>query len=107
MVTLLMGLLGAMLAALGGWLLWQAMLPSSRDPVQRLYLRFCARLARRGLTRKASEGPLDFAARACARYPELAGQIDEIVRQYVELRYRAANRAALAGLAVAVSRFRP
>lgn len=58
------------------------------DPAQRLYLRFCHRLARQGLTRQLSEGPLTFAARIKQQYPELAEQIDEITQFYIAVRYR-------------------
>lgn len=105
LAALLSGLLVLLLAGLAGWVLWR--IPRHGDPAQRLYLRFCARLARRGLPRKASEGPLDFAARASARYPEWAGQIGEIARLYVELRYRAATPEGFAGLTAALRRFRP
>ncbi len=54
-------------------LLWRR---SSPDPVERLYRRFCQRLARRGLARGAHEGPRDFAARieASNNLPTLAQQ---------------------------------
>jgi transglutaminase-like putative cysteine protease len=57
------------------------------DPVVRVYLAFCARLARHGMTRGAGEGPLDFAQRAAAALPEYSGAILSISGQYIELRY--------------------
>ncbi len=107
MALLLMGLLALMLTVLGGWLLWHNIRPYSRDPVQRQYQRFCARLARHGLPRRPWEGPHGFGNRAAARFPELAGQIQEIIRLYVELRYHAGNRELIQPLTVAVRHFRP
>ncbi|MDS4041815.1 MAG: DUF3488 and transglutaminase-like domain-containing protein [Candidatus Competibacter sp.] len=57
------------------------------DPVARAWLRFCARLARRGLARGAREGPLAFAERVAASRPELAGPAREIGQLYAVLRY--------------------
>lgn len=58
-----------------------------RDPVGRLYARFCAKLARRGVGRKPSEGPVAFAARASAQLPGAAVAIHRITELYVQLRY--------------------
>jgi transglutaminase-like putative cysteine protease len=58
-----------------------------RDPVARAWLRFCARLARRGLPRGPHEGPLAFAERVAISRPELAGPAREIGRLYAVLRY--------------------
>jgi len=57
------------------------------DPVQRVYQRFCDRLARAGLSRGAWEGPLDFAQRTTAAFPALAPEIEAITQAYVRLRY--------------------
>jgi hypothetical protein len=57
------------------------------DPVQRLYLRFCARLARRGLPRAPSEGPRDYANRVLRQRPELEDQLVPITALYLKLRY--------------------
>jgi hypothetical protein len=105
LAALLAATLGLPLAALGAWLLRGGLGKAASDPAQRLYLRFCARLARRGLTRRPSEGPLCFAARASAHYPALAEQIEEIVRLYIEMRYHA--QPLEKRLSRAVRRFRP
>lgn len=60
---------------------------AAADPAVRLYERFCARLARRGLMRQAHEGPLDFTARAALRYPQWAAQLRRIGQLYASLRY--------------------
>ena len=57
------------------------------DPVKRAYLRFCAKLGRRGLGRDPAEGPLDYAARLARLRPDLAPGADAITRLYVTLRY--------------------
>ncbi|OGA03918.1 MAG: hypothetical protein A3H35_02470 [Betaproteobacteria bacterium RIFCSPLOWO2_02_FULL_62_17] len=57
------------------------------DPVQRAWRDFCRKLARAGLERAPSEGPVDFGARAGRELPKRAGIIGTIVALYVELRY--------------------
>ena len=58
-----------------------------RSKVERAYARFCRRLARIGIERALTEGPLDFAHRAQATRPDLAPRIEAITRLYVALRY--------------------
>jgi transglutaminase-like putative cysteine protease len=79
----------------------------ARDPVERLYQRFQARLAGVGLARGAAEGPSDFAARAARDRPDLADPVQAITGLYVGLRYGTGDRAALAALRRALWRFRP
>ena len=57
------------------------------DPLIAAYARFCAKLARRGLARHPSEGPLAFARRAVAARPDLRERIDSVSALYVRLRY--------------------
>jgi hypothetical protein len=59
----------------------------STDAPRALYDLFCARLARCGLARGPAEGPREFAARAAAARPDLAGAIHEITRAYEDVRY--------------------
>jgi protein-glutamine gamma-glutamyltransferase len=56
------------------------------DPVQRAWLKFCARLKRLGVLRAPHEGPLDFAARARTQLPN-APVINHIAEAYARLRY--------------------
>jgi len=78
------------------------------NKVARAYAVFCARLARIGIVRAASEGPLDFAARAEAMRPDLAPQIEAITRLYVALRYGAAAQAGWSEtMRQLVARFKP
>ncbi|MDP7218306.1 MAG: DUF3488 and transglutaminase-like domain-containing protein, partial [Arenicellales bacterium] len=60
---------------------------TTRDPVSSAYLRFLRRLARHGVSKVASEGPVDFAKRAVRQLPALTEPITEISRVYVAARY--------------------
>ncbi len=76
-----------------------------RDPVLRLYERYCHRLERLGLRRAPHEGPAAFARRAEGLRPDLAPAIREISALYIALRYGTADSAtALPRLRTAVSR---
>jgi len=59
-----------------------------RDPAQKIYLRFCRKLARQGLHRHSSEGPITFATRVSAARPDLAVAVQNIIELYVQTRYR-------------------
>jgi transglutaminase-like putative cysteine protease len=73
------------------------------DPVQRAYLTFCDAMAKRGATRKSSEGPRDFAARVSMQFPEIRETSQEICALYVSLRYgEGDNRGKLQALRDAV-----
>jgi len=76
-LTVLLGLLA----------LWLFARRVRRDPVRAAYATFCARLARRGLTRRPAEGPRDFAARVAAQRPDLRESVHQITRDYEALRY--------------------
>jgi hypothetical protein len=56
-------------------------------PWDRLYLRFCERLARMGVVRAPGEAPNDFARRASRHVPRLAEEIEEVTRLYTGLAY--------------------
>jgi transglutaminase-like putative cysteine protease len=60
---------------------------NNSDVVQALYLKFCAKLAKKGLTRSAHEGPQDFSARASRQFPQHAEIIAKTTQQYLALRY--------------------
>lgn len=105
MAMLLMIIIAGFLLIYAAWMLLR---PQSvmRDPVQKIYLRFCQKLARRGLARRPFEGPLTFAARASAARPDLAATLQKIVELYVQTRYR--NRLeTLPQLRTAVRNFHP
>ncbi|MEW6353460.1 MAG: DUF3488 and transglutaminase-like domain-containing protein [Pseudomonadota bacterium] len=61
----------------------------AHDAALKLYRRFCAKLARRGVVRAPHEGPMDFAARAAAALPQCEQEIIFISRLYCTLRYAA------------------
>lgn len=92
--------------ALMAWLAWAGGRARVRDPAARIYARFTARLARLGLERMASEGPLVFAERVTQTRPDLAPAVGEISALYERARY-AEDPAALHNLAQAVRRFHP
>jgi transglutaminase-like putative cysteine protease len=77
------------------------------DAVQQLYLKFCRRLAKRGIERNTFEGPQDFAARAALAMPEHAPAVMDITARYVALRYgQEENSDALSSLRRAVGAFK-
>jgi transglutaminase-like putative cysteine protease len=60
---------------------------SNPDAVQRIYLVFCAKLARIGLARKPEQGPRDYAEAIGASRPDLRKKVRCIVDLYIRLRY--------------------
>lgn len=65
------------------------------DPALALYLKFCRKLEKAGISRAAHEGPQDFATRAAQQKPELAAAIADITADYVALRYGKADRTTV------------
>jgi transglutaminase-like putative cysteine protease len=76
---------------------------------QQLYQKFCKKLSRLGITRRAFEGPLDFATRAARNRPDLAQQINAISQLYITLRYspKSDEKARQRSLARRIRQFRP
>ncbi|NJO15096.1 MAG: DUF3488 domain-containing transglutaminase family protein [Thioploca sp.] len=74
------------------------------DPAQQIYQRFCRKLARRGVHRLPSEGPLTFANRVSTMHPDLAQAINQIIALYLQTRYRSQSQT-LAQLRLAVRKF--
>jgi len=62
-----------------------------RDPVDRLYARFCRRLARIGLPRAPGEGPADYGRRVRAARPDLAQPVQSFLELYLPMRYGAGD----------------
>jgi transglutaminase-like putative cysteine protease len=103
-LALFWGVVG-LLALLTAWLLRRM---RTTDPVQRLWLRFCARLARNGIVRAAHEGPADFVARAALLHPHQARCIHSIGERYIDIRYgERSDPWRLAELRLLVREFRP
>jgi hypothetical protein len=81
--------LAVLLAGLTAWFAWQYR-PPRQEEARRLYDSFVRKLARKHIDRRLSEGPLDFARRAEAKYPALGPGIRGVTRSYVRLRYELA-----------------
>ena len=83
--NLLLGV--ALLVGLIALMLLRKLHRRQTDAALALYLKFCKKLARKGMQRAAHEGPQDFAARAAAEYPQSAAAIQRISARYLALRY--------------------
>jgi transglutaminase-like putative cysteine protease len=94
--------LSVVLTVLAAWLLRRR--APHGDAARRIYDRFCRALARRGLARDATEGPVAFARRAAGQLPGRGADIAEITRLYVAVRY-AQQPELLPELRGAVARF--
>ncbi len=84
-INLLIGV--ALIVALIALVLLRKLTMGQTDAVLGLYLRFCRKLARAGVSRAAHEGAQDFAKRAAARLPQHANAINGITAHYLALRY--------------------
>lgn len=104
LALVLAAMVGALMTALAVWLMRDH--APARDAARLLYDRFCRKLARIGMQRLPSEGPLDFARRAGRRYQTLCPEVDEITRLYILARYASQDRH-LAALRQRVRKFRP
>ena len=106
-LTRLAGLLGTLLLIYALFVLIRQQRRQSVDPVQKLWKRFCRKLARAGYPRQDWEGPVDYATRLSAQ-PGLPRQdVEQIVNLYTGLRYgRVHSRSAIASFRDYVRRFR-
>ncbi len=95
---------GGVFALLTAWLVRERR--PHPDPARALYDRFCGKLARRGLGRRPSEGPLAYARRVTGRRRDLAGEVNDITGLYVAARY-GSQRDLLVELASRIRAFRP
>lgn len=86
-IALALGALAAIAALLAAYALWRRYERPRVDPVQRLYLRFCRKLARAGMPRAPHEGARAFGERCAKRRPELADSVRRITEDYERLRY--------------------
>ncbi len=84
MAQVLFWTVGAVIAVFALWLLRRA---KPGDAAQAAWTKFCAKLARRGTLREASEGPQAFGHRAVRAHPAVARSIDAITALYIDLRY--------------------
>jgi transglutaminase-like putative cysteine protease len=108
--TLVLGLTAAFAAFFVGvsaWLAWTHRVPD-RDWPERLHGQAAARLAIRGVVRRAAEGPVDYLDRAAAHCPDLRADLEAIRALYIALRYGPAPVAEdLQRLKYRVGRLRP
>ncbi len=106
MALYMLGMLGG-LAGIFALLMLRRLYAHRTSEAQRLYLKFCRRLGKAGVTRASHEGPRDFAARAMQARPQQAAAIAEITALYVDLRYGSAGEGAgLPALRRAVGAFK-
>src|SRR5882672_812115 len=78
------------------------------DAVQRAWLRFCGKLARAGLARASTEGPLDYAGRVSRGLPASETAVRAITALYIQQRYGpAVDGESLARLKRLVRDFAP
>jgi transglutaminase-like putative cysteine protease len=104
MAQVLFWTVGAVIAAFSFWLLRRA---TPSDAAQAAWMKFCAKLARRGTQRDHNEGPHAFGARAVRAHPGVARRIDDITSLYIDLRYGPApDRSGLPRLRALVREFR-
>jgi transglutaminase-like putative cysteine protease len=108
-VIVLFGMLLLMVVLAAVNLLYRSTAPG--DPVQKLYGRFCRKLARTGLRKSPNEGAAHFAQRAVAAHPEWSDPINHITRLYNGIRYTKEaeyqGKQAMAQLREAVKGFHP
>lgn len=88
-----LGVMLAIMAVLTGLILFWALRGERREqhPLDRLYRRYCQRLAKEGVIREAGEGPQAFARRVARELPKRAAEAEEFARLYMALRYRTAG----------------
>ncbi|MEM7018512.1 MAG: transglutaminase domain-containing protein, partial [Pseudomonadota bacterium] len=96
--------LATLISLVALWLFWHQP-RRRREPLQAQYERFCHKLAREGVERQPSEGPLDLAERIRATTPELWEKAEFIITLYVQMRYRTASRQELKEIRLAISQF--
>ncbi len=97
----------ALLVGLFTLLMLRKLTVRNTDEAQRLYLKFCRTLSKKGIVRSAHEGPQDFAVRAMQIKSQLAPAIADITARYVALRYGdQLDAGALQALRRAVSAFK-
>ena len=80
----MLAVLGAFVLGLFAWMLHGMARP---DPVQGAWIRFCGKLAAKGVARSPHEGPRDYAERAARRLPAAGEPIRSIADLYIALRY--------------------
>ena len=67
---------------------WSMLQRRKRDPLERIWDDFCARMRRKGYPRQVSEGPVDYGRRLAIAFPAQAESLLRICNEYARLRYR-------------------
>lgn len=91
-----LAVMGAALGIIAGLLFLWTLRGHRREqhPLDKAYLHYCERMARRGVTREAGEGPQAFARRVADAVPALAAEADEFAAVYMALRYRPPGKSS-------------
>ena len=61
---------------------------SSKDPVQKIYDKFCSKIAASGLIRHPHQGPMEFAYQASEQFPQHRQIINLVTSLYINAKYR-------------------
>jgi hypothetical protein len=93
MVAALAVATGSLLLVFALTMFWRVRVRRAEE-VQRLWLRFCTAMASRGLPRKPSEGPRDYARRIARTRPHLAPHVEPLSALYIRTRYGEQRTAA-------------
>jgi hypothetical protein len=97
----------ALTVSLLGFYLWRNSQKIS-DKIHADYLRFCKKLAKKGLKRIPTEGPQDYLERICHRRPDIAPIATQIIKLYITLRYgETESKKRHKSLHRMISNFRP
>jgi hypothetical protein len=88
LVGLMAGATVLLIGLLFAWATWQRRV---RDPLQRSWQTFGARLARKGHPRAPWEGPMDYGTRLANALPRHADELRTITATYARLRYGQAH----------------
>lgn len=85
-----LGVMLALMAVFTSLVLFWALRGERREqhPLDKLYRRYCQRLAKEGVLREAGEGPQAFALRVARERPKRAAEAEEFAKLYTALRYR-------------------
>lgn len=85
-----LGLMMGLLAVFGGLTLFWIFRGERKKehPVDRLYRKYCERMAKKGMPREPGEAPFDYAQRIARQMPKMARNAQEIAKIYSALRYR-------------------
>ena len=100
----LAGVIGSLMLA---YLAWALLRVDRGDALDRVWQRFCKRMARAGTARYPWQGPTEFAEEAAGRHPGQAGAIRRIAASYARLRYgpRKASATEIRALRQQVNHF--